>query len=56
MSDLALAEKPQTPTGDWQLGPICDADAHIDPPHTMWKDYLPAHLRDQAKRIEEGDD
>ena len=56
MSDLALAEKPQTPTGDWQLGPICDADAHIDPPHTMWKDYLPAHLRDQAPRIEEGDD
>jgi predicted TIM-barrel fold metal-dependent hydrolase len=56
MSDLALAEKPQTTTGDWQLGPICDADAHIDAPHYMWKDYLPAHLRELAPQIEEGED
>ncbi len=56
MSDLALAEKPETSGSDWQLGPICDADAHIDPPHFMWKDYLPAQLRDQAPQIEEGED
>jgi len=23
---------------NWHLGPIFDADAHIDPPHYMWKD------------------
>lgn len=38
----------------WRLGPIFDADAHIDPPHDMWKDYLPAHLRDRAPTIEHG--
>lgn len=41
---------------DWNLGPIFDADAHIDPPYDMWKDYLPNHLKDRAPRIEEGDD
>lgn len=35
---------------------IVDADAHIDPPHEMWRDYLPAHLRDLAPYIEEGDE
>lgn len=32
----------------WRLGPIFDADAHIDPPHDMWKDYLPSHLKEAA--------
>jgi len=41
---------------DWNLGPIFDADAHIDPPHDMWKDYLPASQRDKAPVIEHGED
>ena len=41
---------------DWTLGPIFDADAHIDPPHDMWKDYLPASQRDKAPVIEHGED
>jgi predicted TIM-barrel fold metal-dependent hydrolase len=45
-----------TDSGAWDLGPIVDADAHIDPPHDMWQDYLPAALRDLAPRIEEGDE
>ncbi len=35
---------------------IVDADAHIDPPYEMWKDYLPAHLRDLAPFVEEGEE
>lgn len=41
---------------EWTYGPIFDADAHIDPPHDMWKDYLPAHLKDRAPVIEHGED
>jgi predicted TIM-barrel fold metal-dependent hydrolase len=55
MSDVALAERPQSKSA-WSLGPIVDADAHIDPPHDMWRDYLPAHLRELAPRIEHGDE
>lgn len=35
---------------------IVDADAHIDPPHEMWKQYLPEQLRDLAPYIEEGEE
>lgn len=35
---------------------IVDADAHIDPPYEMWRDYLPENLRDLAPYIEEGDE
>ncbi|TAL03065.1 MAG: amidohydrolase [Rhodospirillaceae bacterium] len=35
---------------------VVDADTHIDPPHEMWVEYLPAHLRELAPRIEEGED
>ncbi len=35
---------------------IIDADAHIDPPYEMWRDYLPARLRELAPYIEEGDE
>ena len=35
---------------------IVDADAHVNPPHTMWSEYLPAHLRDQAPVVEHGED
>jgi predicted TIM-barrel fold metal-dependent hydrolase len=41
---------------EWSLGPIVDADAHIDPPYSMWADYLPAHLKTLAPIIEEGDE
>ncbi len=40
----------------WCLGPIVDADAHIDPPHDMWAQYLPAKFKDQAPVIEEGEE
>jgi predicted TIM-barrel fold metal-dependent hydrolase len=45
-------------SAEWTLGPIFDADAHIDPPHDMWKNYLPGHLKDRAPQIvheEDGD-
>lgn len=35
---------------------IVDADQHVDPPHTFWKDYLPERLREFAPEIEEGDE
>jgi predicted TIM-barrel fold metal-dependent hydrolase len=35
---------------------LVDADAHIDPPYEFWADYLPAHLREFAPRIEEEED
>ncbi len=56
MSDLELAERPATSASEWSLGPILDADSHIEPPHDMWRDYLPASQRDKAPVIEEGDD
>jgi predicted TIM-barrel fold metal-dependent hydrolase len=31
-----------------------DADAHIDPPHSFWRDYLPERLRSLAPSIEIG--
>ncbi|MET0377990.1 MAG: amidohydrolase family protein [Spongiibacteraceae bacterium] len=31
---------------------IVDADAHVNPPPTFWSEYLPAHLRELAPRIE----
>jgi predicted TIM-barrel fold metal-dependent hydrolase len=41
---------------DWEFGPIFDADAHIDPPYEMWKDYLPQSQKHKAPVIEEGDE
>ena len=35
---------------------IVDADAHVNPPHTFWAEYLPAHLREHSPRIEHGED
>ena len=35
---------------------VVDADAHLDPPHEMWAEYLPAHLRELAPRIEHGEE
>ena len=34
---------------------IC-ADSHVNPPPTLWAEYLPAALRDQAPRIERSDE
>ena len=36
--------------------PLVDADAHIDPPYEMWKEYLPQHLRSLAPYVEEGEE
>src|SRR5579871_4800940 len=33
---------------------VISADSHVNPPETMWADYLPAQFRDQAPRIERG--
>jgi len=41
---------------DWTLGPVVDADAHIDPPVDMWQEYLPGKFKALAPVIEEGDD
>lgn len=35
---------------------IVDADAHVNPAHDMWVDYLPESLRHLAPVIEHGDD
>ena len=35
---------------------IIDADAHIEMPHELWADYLPARFKELAPRIEEGED
>ena len=31
---------------------IVDADAHVNPVPTFWDDYLPAHLRQLAPKVE----
>jgi predicted TIM-barrel fold metal-dependent hydrolase len=63
-SIMALKElsKVQSNEGESQTAspttrrPLIDADAHLDPPHEMWANYLPAHLRDKAPYIEEGEE
>ena len=35
---------------------IVDADAHVNPSHDMWADYLPVPLRELAPKIESGED
>lgn len=55
MNDVAMAAPAQAKT-EWTLGPIVDADAHIDPPYDMWQEYLPSHLKELAPKIEEGDE
>ena len=35
---------------------IVDADAHIDPPYEMWREYLPSHLAELAPRVEAGEE
>jgi predicted TIM-barrel fold metal-dependent hydrolase len=45
-----------TQTGIGNRRRLVDADAHIDPPYEFWADYLPAHLKEHAPRIEEEED
>lgn len=56
MADVTVAARPDADKKPWTLGRIVDADAHIDPPYDMWKDYLPAHLKPLAPVIEEGEE
>ena len=38
--------------------PVISADSHVNPPPFFWNDYLPAHLKDRAPKLEsaaEGD-
>jgi predicted TIM-barrel fold metal-dependent hydrolase len=35
---------------------LVDADAHLDPPYEMWREYLPAKLRELAPSIEAGEE
>ncbi len=53
-SDVAVAERPGAKVAARRS--IVDADAHLDPPYEMWEDYLPAHLRDLAPKIEAGEE
>jgi predicted TIM-barrel fold metal-dependent hydrolase len=53
-NNLTLTERPQ-PKPPLQYT-LVDADAHLDPPHLMWREYLPAHLREFAPYIEEGEE
>ena len=39
-----------------QIKPIIDADAHVNPSHDMWADYLPEDMRALAPQIEHGED
>ena len=54
MSDTGVVERPSGKSFvTWRL---VDADAHIDPPYEMWKDYLPAPLKAHAPVVEEGEE
>jgi predicted TIM-barrel fold metal-dependent hydrolase len=55
MADIEVLERPVTGESfvTWRL---VDADAHIDPPYEMWRDYLPERFKDLAPVIEEGDE
>jgi predicted TIM-barrel fold metal-dependent hydrolase len=55
MSEAAAVVRAPTKK-PWNFGSIFDADAHIDPPYDMWKDYLPNALKDRAPVIEHGED
>jgi predicted TIM-barrel fold metal-dependent hydrolase len=55
MSEAAVAERPKSNSTRLNFR-LVDADAHIDPPYEMWRDYLPAQLRELAPYIEEGDE
>ena len=39
-----------------KINPIVDADAHVNPSHDMWADYLPADFRALAPQLEHGEE
>ena len=39
-----------------KINPIVDSDAHVNPSHDMWADYLPADFRALAPQLEHGED
>jgi predicted TIM-barrel fold metal-dependent hydrolase len=59
MNDIAeLTRKPEP--ADDRSKPfdykIVDADAHVNPPHEFWVDYLPEKYKDAAPKIEHAED
>jgi len=56
MSLVATQERNEGDSDSARKRYIVDADAHIDPPYEMWKDYLPASLADRGPKIEHGDE
>ena len=55
MTEAAVAERPKSSSTHLSFR-LVDADAHIDPPYEMWRDYLPAPLRALAPYVEEGEE
>lgn len=51
-----MSEQTNTPVVKKLDTLIVDADAHVNPPHDMWAEYLPAPLREHAPKIEHGED
>jgi predicted TIM-barrel fold metal-dependent hydrolase len=49
-TDTVSSDPGSVPRNRW----LIDADAHMDPPYEMWREYLPANLRELAPYIEEG--
>ena len=58
LDEATIAERPSelTKGSNTARRRLIDADAHLDPPYEMWADYLPAHLRELAPRIEAGEE
>src|SRR5262245_16857751 len=52
---LARQASPENPE-DPMSNELISADSHVNPPPTMWAEYLPASLRDQAPRVERTDE
>ena len=51
-----MSEQTSTPVAQKPDTLIVDADAHVNPPHDMWAEYLPESLREHAPQIEHGED
>ncbi len=57
MSNAAAVAKSDDPIAEKAIKRrVVDADAHVEPPYEMWREYLPSGLRDLAPYVEEGDE
>lgn len=56
LDNIARTQDASDPASAAKRRAVVDADAHLDPPHEMWREYLPAHLRELAPYIEEGEE